>query len=493
MNQWNVGKDLGRSGVLTFVGLAILAVVVTLIFMAVRPPTVEEVEQDIWRDWVRATVDSQGENIAGLVNQGRPQACQRLLTEFGQTVMDHGDDFVLRTDVNKIVVLDSSGNVFAAWKPTQPRDLGGEPWSRLDIPLTLDGQGDVGRLQVDFKFNESTLESLPNIRRLGELHDQARWLVAVLAGVLLIAAFANLQRLKERAGRLQSQQVTLDLARQMCHELRNGLWAFSLEGGNLRQLFELVEQYFEEEPKAMHQAAERIGMSAKDVEQLRRLIQRQLAREHLDPETDLLSANAMARDAQQQIESFSRYIHLTVEQLDRNLLGASSSWEPERLRVSDAWREACDLLHLRFRSSGVERSEHIETEQDWVNVDRRALVHVFVNLAKNAIEAMREQGGGRRLTFTLRESGAMVEATVHNVGRPIPKELLPHLFDRGFSTKAGAGRGLGLSLVRDSIARMQGQIAVASDDTGTSFRILLPRENASLGGMDGTCDAGGIE
>lgn len=489
MSRSGVGMDLGRSGVLTFLGLAILAVVITFIFNAVRPPTVEEVEEDIWRDWVRATVDNQGENIAGLVDLGRSEACQRLLTEFGQTVANHGNDFVLRTDINRIFVLDRNGDVFASWTPTLSRNLGGEPWTLLDMPLSLEGKGDVGRLRVEYKFNESTLESLPNIRRLGQLHDRARWLVGILAGVLLVAAFANLQRIKERAGRLQSQQVTLDLARQMCHELRNGLWAFSLEGRNLRQLFDLVEGYFEQEPKVMKQAAQKLGMSAKDVEQLRRSIQRRLAEEHLEPQTDVLAANAMARDAQQQIESFSRYIHLTVEQLDRNLLGAASSWEPEYLRVSDAWREACELLQLRFRSSGVERIETFEDPRDWVFLDRRALVHVFVNLAKNAIEAMRELSGERRMSFTLRESGTMIEAVLHNPGPPIPSHLVPHVFERGVSTKAGAGRGLGLALVRDSIARMQGSIALASDETGTRIRLLLPRKVPSPNAMEAETDS----
>jgi signal transduction histidine kinase len=474
MSSTNFLRELARSGSLTFLTLALLAVLVTFLFNAVRPPTVEEVERDIWKDWARATVDNQGENIDGLLRRGRRAACAELLRDFGQTVEQHGDSFVVRAAIRQLRVRDEKGDVFVEWTPTRVDPVDDRGWSNQSIPLAEDFDRPSGTLDVTYKFNESTLGALPNLRRLAALHNAARWLVAVVAIVMLVAAIANLQRLRERAARLQSQQVTLDLARQMCHELRNGLWAFSLEGNNIRQLFELVDDYFEKEPAALAEAADKIGLSPADQHKMRRQVQKLLADHHLDPQTDLLSANALARDAQHQIENFSRYINLTVEQLDRNLLGADSAWEPETLQVVDAWREACELLQLRFHSAGVTVITEVATQRDWILADRRALVHVFVNLAKNAVEAMRDRPGDRLLSFRVTRDADTVDAVVHNVGKPIPPDLLPHLFQRGFSTKAGAGRGIGLALVRESVVRMQGEILVASDQAGTSFRLRWP-------------------
>lgn len=472
MSESGFARELGRSGTLTFFLLSLLAVAVTFLFSALRPPTVAEVERDIWKDWARATVDSQGENIAGLLRLGRREACQRLISDFGRTVANHGEDFVVRTDVRRIRISDQSGEVFAEWDSPKNRALA-PGWTTLTLPLGNEGEAPIGQLDVEYKFNESTLGSLPNIRRLAELHDAARWLIAILAVVMLVAAVANLQRLRERAGRLRSQQVTLDLARQMCHELRNGLWAFSLEGKNLQQLFAIVETYFEREPGAMAVAAVRIGMSEKDLERLRRQMKKHLAGLHLDPETDVLSANELARDSQRQIESFSRYINLTVEQLDRNLLGSATAWQPTRVQITQAWREALELLALRVQSAGVTVTERMETDDDWVWADSRALVHVFVNLIKNAVEAMREAPPPRNLALTVTREENSVVCRVRNVGKPIPEHLLPFVFQRGFSTKAGAGRGLGLALVQDTVTRMKGRLEVASDDSGTEFRMSL--------------------
>jgi signal transduction histidine kinase len=486
-------REFRRSGTFTYFFLAILAIVVALLFNAIRPPTVEEVERDIWQDWTRATVDTQGENIAGLLRYDRQAACEQLIKSFGRTVVEHGDRFVVRTDIRLIRVLTPAGKVFAEWHPDRSEDTDGYGWRDLVLPLGDEGEKPVGTIEVVYRFNESNLGALPNIRRLAELHNAARWLVAVIAVVMLIAAIANLQRLRERAARLQSQQVTLDLARQMCHELRNGLWAFSLEGKNIRQLLELIDSYFQSEPAALSEAAARIGMTDRDFERFRRQVKKHLATLHLDPETDVLAANDMAKDAQRQIESFSRYINLTVEQLDRNLLGTAWAWEPVTVRCLDAWHEACELLHLRFHSAGVECVEGIETNDDWLFVDRRALVHVFVNLAKNAIEAMRESPDGRILTFHLRRVDSIVECTIHNVGKPIPVTLLPFIFNRGFSTKAGAGRGIGLALVGESVTRMEGQISVTSNETGTSFQLRIPYQPPTRNPIANDSDVAAID
>lgn len=474
MKAADILREFRRSGTFTYFFLAILAIAVAVLFNAIRPPTVQEVERDIWQDWTRATVDSQGENIAGLLRHHRQAACEQLLRRFGRTVQEHGDKFVVRTDIRSIRVLTPEGDIFAEWQPDRSLEADGYGWRDLILPVGDEGEKPVGTIEVVYRFNESNLGSLPNIRRLAELHNAARWLVAIIAVVMLVAAIANLQRLRERAARLQSQQVTLDLARQMCHELRNGLWAFSLEGKNIRHLFELIDEYFEREPQALCEAANRLGITDRDYERFQRQVKKQLAALHLDPETDVLAANEMAKDAERQIESFSKYINLTVEQLDRNLLGSAWAWEPTSVRAVDAWHEAKELLHLRFHSAGVKCVEQIDTDDDWIFVDHRALVHVFVNLAKNAIEAMRDSRTQRVLTFRVSRVGGSVQCIVHNFGPPIPRELIPYIFNRGVSTKAGAGRGIGLALVGESVARMDGQISVTSDDTGTSFELRIP-------------------
>jgi signal transduction histidine kinase len=98
------------------------------------------------------------------------------------------------------------------------------------------------------------------------------------------------------------------------------------------------------------------------------------------------------------------------------------------------------------------------------------LLHVFVNLITNAVQAMAERG---TLTLKTEEHHGTVTVTVTDTGCGIPKDLLPRIFDPLFTTKpAGKGTGLGLYNVMSVVSKMHGHIAVDSTvGKGSSFRI----------------------
>jgi signal transduction histidine kinase len=98
------------------------------------------------------------------------------------------------------------------------------------------------------------------------------------------------------------------------------------------------------------------------------------------------------------------------------------------------------------------------------------LLHVFVNLITNAVQAMAERG-----TLTLKTDAVdgSVSVAVIDTGCGIPKEFLPRIFDPLFTTKPeGKGTGLGLYNVMSVVSKMHGHIAVDSTvGKGTSFKI----------------------
>jgi signal transduction histidine kinase len=101
------------------------------------------------------------------------------------------------------------------------------------------------------------------------------------------------------------------------------------------------------------------------------------------------------------------------------------------------------------------------------------LLHVFVNLITNAVQAM-ERGG----TLTL-ESAAIEGATVIRVsdtGCGIPPELLQKIFEPFFTTKPpGKGTGLGLYNIKNVIHHMGGTVDVVSRvGKGSTFTLTFP-------------------
>jgi signal transduction histidine kinase len=106
------------------------------------------------------------------------------------------------------------------------------------------------------------------------------------------------------------------------------------------------------------------------------------------------------------------------------------------------------------------------------------LLHVFVNLITNAVQAM-EQGG----TLTL-ESAMVCGATrvrVSDTGCGISADLIDRIFEPFFTTKPpGKGTGLGLYNIKNVIQHMHGTIEVESRvGRGSTFTVTFPQEAAT--------------
>lgn len=106
-------------------------------------------------------------------------------------------------------------------------------------------------------------------------------------------------------------------------------------------------------------------------------------------------------------------------------------------------------------------------------IDRNQLIQVFVNLVKNAVDAMPE--GGELSVTTLRKNGRAVIA-FRDTGRGMPPEHLERVFMPFFTTKEpGRGTGLGLSISYTIIRNFGGAFYVDSTPgRGSTFTVELP-------------------
>jgi signal transduction histidine kinase len=105
---------------------------------------------------------------------------------------------------------------------------------------------------------------------------------------------------------------------------------------------------------------------------------------------------------------------------------------------------------------------------------------VLMNLMTNARQAM-PNGGELLLKISHDQSAGLVDLMVRDSGSGIPREQLPKIFDRFYTTKSGpdatgkGGTGVGLSACRDIVEAHQGRIRVESTvGKGTAFTVRLP-------------------
>lgn len=117
------------------------------------------------------------------------------------------------------------------------------------------------------------------------------------------------------------------------------------------------------------------------------------------------------------------------------------------------------------------------------------LVQVFLNLVKNAAEAVPVMGGeisigtayrhGLRLSVpgSSNRMKLPIEITVHDNGPGVTDDIKPYLFD-AFVTNKAHGSGLGLALVAKVVDDHGGVVECAEVAKGTQFRVMLPMDES---------------
>jgi len=115
--------------------------------------------------------------------------------------------------------------------------------------------------------------------------------------------------------------------------------------------------------------------------------------------------------------------------------------------------------------------------------DEALLTQLFLNLIKNAVEAVDEEGtvqvtsrvvSDYSMTQNWERRSRMVALEVSDDGPGMEKELMEHLFTPFLTTKA-KGTGLGLAICQKIVLEHRGMIKVESERSkGTTFTVMLP-------------------
>jgi signal transduction histidine kinase len=114
-----------------------------------------------------------------------------------------------------------------------------------------------------------------------------------------------------------------------------------------------------------------------------------------------------------------------------------------------------------------------------IKVDVEKMKRVFVNLMKNAVDAMPIGG---KLVIESKKLANNVEITITDTGTGIPNDVLEKLWIPLFTTKA-KGMGLGLPICKRFVEAHEGSISVESAvGKGTTFTVSVPIELKLEGG-----------
>jgi len=108
-----------------------------------------------------------------------------------------------------------------------------------------------------------------------------------------------------------------------------------------------------------------------------------------------------------------------------------------------------------------------------IYVDPDKINRVFMNIMKNALEAMDK--GGKFSLIADQDNGEVVFKLSDN-GKGIPPEIKDRLFDSFVTSGKEEGTGLGLAIVKELVEQHKGRIEVDSKiNEGTTFKIYLKK------------------
>lgn len=196
----------------------------------------------------------------------------------------------------------------------------------------------------------------------------------------------------------------------------------------------------------------------------------------LDQETLARGLATIQRNAQIQVQliedildttrAISGKLHLELTTLDLGQLARAAF---------DGAKPSADAKKLELDLTVPEETLRLRGDSD-------RLQQAIGNLLANAVK-FTPSGGKIRVELSRTEQS--LSLSVHDTGKGIAKQFLPHVFDRfrqedDAATRRHSGLGLGLALVRHIVAAHGGSVSARSEGEGrgASFSITLPSDNA---------------
>jgi C4-dicarboxylate-specific signal transduction histidine kinase len=171
-----------------------------------------------------------------------------------------------------------------------------------------------------------------------------------------------------------------------------------------------------------------------------------------------------------------------VAKIVRNLLDFARNRPAERVpgSLTEVLRNAEELIAAELRQERIELETSISPDLPQVLMDAQQMEQVFLNLVRNAGQALAEQPGERRITVHAFTDGIWVAVQVRDNGPGIPAGLRAKVFDSFVTTKTD-GTGLGLSLCKRFVESHGGrmELLAANDKPGACFQFRLPAINAT--------------
>jgi PAS domain S-box-containing protein len=142
--------------------------------------------------------------------------------------------------------------------------------------------------------------------------------------------------------------------------------------------------------------------------------------------------------------------------------------------INQSVEEAVKLSSVTLRKSGVELVKNLDKDLPKCRLDPQQIEEVILNLINNAIDAMKEVEGEKKIRISSQVQNGDVLIFVTDSGPGIPFRQKRKVFDPFFTTKSES-TGIGLSICHRIASDHGGTISVKESEWGgAEFRLTIP-------------------
>ena len=153
-------------------------------------------------------------------------------------------------------------------------------------------------------------------------------------------------------------------------------------------------------------------------------------------------------------------------------------FQNEKLDLSEVMEEALNILGSFADNDQLKIRKRYDPNIPRISLQKIKVVHLIMNLLRNAKEAMMDLPVHKRLlTIQLDKDETWVFMKISDTGKGIAKQNLEKIFTQGYTTKSSS-LGFGLHGCANAMTEMKGRLSVQSEGEtkGATFTLQFPRD-----------------
>ena len=172
------------------------------------------------------------------------------------------------------------------------------------------------------------------------------------------------------------------------------------------------------------------------------------------------------------IENALNCINKSIKIMNNNLLDLKSlnNFSPKICSIKKILEEGVKLSQVYICEKAIKITSDLQTDAN-VYIDENKFLACIVNIIKNAIEAISNDG---EINVSLQLTDDKAHIKISNNGEAISEEKQKAIFEEGFTTKQ-TGSGLGLHICANNLKAQNAILKlIESTEEKTVFEIVLP-------------------